>query len=89
MNIVYQLLLKFFNEEKVNAISMIITTFILNLIQTNGISHISASIINSINNKNKLEVTTYFKYFVFVCILIIICYSYYKYFSFNIKFHII
>ena len=81
MNIVYQLLLKFFNEEKTNTLLMILTTFILNIIQTNGISHISASIINSINNKNKVEVTTYFKYFVFICILIIICYSYYKYFQ--------
>lgn len=81
MNIVYQLLLKFFNEEKTNTLLMILTTFILNIIQTNGISHISASIINSINNKNKVEVSTYFKYFVFVCILIIICYSYYKYFQ--------
>ena len=81
MNIVYQLLLKFFNEEKINTILMIVTTFILNIIQTNGISHISASIINSINNKNMAEVTTYFKYFIFVCILIIICYSYYKYFQ--------
>ena len=52
MNIVYQLLLKFFNEEKINTSLMIVTTFILNIIQTNGISHISASIINSINNKN-------------------------------------
>ena len=81
MNIVYQLLLKFFNEEKINTSLMVLTTFILNIIQTNGISHISASIINSINNKNKVEVTTYFKYFVFICILIIICYSYYKYFQ--------
>ena len=81
MNIVYQLLFKFFNEEKTNTLLMILTTFILNIIQTNGISHISASIINSINSKNKVEVFTYFKYLVFICILIIICYSYYKYFQ--------
>jgi ATP-binding cassette subfamily B protein len=81
MNIVYNLLQHFFYEEYVNTFLMIITSFIINIIQTNGISYITAKIIDYIHKNKKILVYDFFKYFVFVSIMYILIYNYYKYFQ--------
>lgn len=45
MNIVYFLLHQFFNEETLNITLIVVTSFIINIFQTNGISYISATMI--------------------------------------------
>ena len=81
MNIVYNLLQHFFYEEYVNTFLMIFTSFIINIIQTNGISYITAKIIDFIHKNKKIMVYDFFKYFVFVSITYILLYNYYKYFQ--------
>jgi ATP-binding cassette subfamily B protein len=81
MNIVYNLLQHFFYEEYVNTFLMIITSFIINIIQTNGISYLTAKIIDFIHKNKKILVYDFFKYFVFISIAYILLYNYYKYFQ--------
>lgn len=81
MNIVYNLLQHFFYEEYVNTFLMIFTSFIINIIQTNGISYITAKIIDFIHKNKKIMVYDFFKYFVFVSVTYILLYNYYKYFQ--------
>ena len=81
MNIVYFLLGKFFNEETLNISLIILTSFIINIFQTNGISYISATMIDSIQKNDKVNVNLFFKYFIFVSVLFIVLYNIYKYFQ--------
>jgi ABC-type bacteriocin/lantibiotic exporter with double-glycine peptidase domain len=81
MNIVYFLLNKFFQEERINTILMILTSFVINIFQTNGISYISATIIDSIQKKQHTKANEFFKYFIFVSIIFIFLYNFYKYFQ--------
>jgi len=81
MNIVEYLLSDFFYNEQFNAIIMISTSFAINLLQTNGISYITANIINYIHQNNKTSAFLYFQYFVGVSITFLILYSIYKYFQ--------
>jgi len=81
MNIVYYLLNNFFKEEKWHIIFMIVISFIINIFQTNGISYITANIIEEIYNNNKSGVMKYFKYFVIISVIYIFMYNYYKYFQ--------
>ena len=81
MNIVYFLLNIFFNEEKMNMFLMVFTSFIINILQTNGISYINAIIIDSLEN-NKTDITIrFFQYFMFISILYLLLYNLYKYFQ--------
>ena len=81
MNIVYFLLNKFFQEEQLNTILMVLTSFVINIFQTNGISYISATIIDSIQKKQHSKANEFFKYFIFVSIIFIFLYNFYKYFQ--------
>jgi len=81
MNIVYFLLNKFFQEEILNTILMVLTSFVINIFQTNGISYISATIIDSIQKKQHTKANEFFKYFIFVSIIFIFLYNFYKYFQ--------
>jgi ATP-binding cassette subfamily B protein len=81
MNIVYNLLQHFFYEEYVNTFLMVFTSFIINIIQTNGISYITAKIIDFIHKNKKLLVYDFFKYFVLISVSYILLYNYYKYFQ--------
>lgn len=81
MNIVYFLLNKFFQEERLNTILMVLTSFVINIFQTNGISYISATIIDSIQKKEHTKANEFFKYFIFVSIIFIFLYNFYKYFQ--------
>lgn len=81
MNIVYSLLNTFFKEEQFNIWLMIFTSFIINIFQTNGISFLTANIIESLNKNNRTDVITYFKYFIILSTLYIFLYAAYKYFQ--------
>ena len=69
MNIVYFLLKKFFQEEQLNTLLMVLASFVINLFQTNGVSFITATIIDSIQKKQYDNVDQFFKYFIYVSIL--------------------
>jgi ATP-binding cassette subfamily B protein len=81
MNIVYNLLQHFFYEEYVNTFLMVFTSFIINIIQTNGISYLTAKIIDFIHKNKKLLVYDFFKYFVLISVSYILLYNCYKYFQ--------
>jgi ABC-type bacteriocin/lantibiotic exporter with double-glycine peptidase domain len=82
MNIIYWLLWKFFQEEKQNTIFMILNSFLINVLQTNGISFITANIITSLQQHESHRTTYhYFQWFILVSIIFIILYHSYKYFQ--------
>lgn len=82
MNIIYWLLWKFFKEEKQNTIFMILNSFLINVLQTNGISFITANIITSLQKHESHQTTYhYFQWFILVSITFIILYHSYKYFQ--------
>lgn len=81
MNIIYFLLKNFFEEEAANTGFMILTSFLINVFQTNGISYITAKIIDFIQKNDKVTVLEYFKYFVVISIIYILLYNCYKYFQ--------
>ena len=81
MNIVNYLLSVFFKEEIWNTGAMILTSFMLNILQTNGISYITATIIDSLQKHKYPKVTEYFNYFIAISIIYIILYNFYKYFQ--------
>lgn len=81
MNIIEYLLKQFFYEEKWNTFWMIITSFVINIFQTNVISYISAKIIFFIQKRDKQSVYEFFKYFSGVSCVYIILYGFYKHFQ--------
>lgn len=81
MNIVYYLLEKFFNEEKLNVGIMVTISFIINIFQTNGISYLTANIINSLHKNDKPNVLYFFKFFVIISVIYITLYALYKFFQ--------
>lgn len=81
MNIIYYLLNIFFKEEQLNTGFMVLTSILINILQTNSISYITANIIGSLQKNNKQDVLEYFKYFVIISIIYIILYFLYKYFQ--------
>ena len=81
MNIIYILLGEFFEEEKFNMIFTILTSFLLNLLQTNGISYITANIIHSLEKRQEDMAETFFKIFIVISVLFLILHHTYKYFQ--------
>lgn len=81
MNIVYFLLKQFFQEEQLNTFFMVLASFVINLFQTNGISFITATIIDSIQKKQYDNVHQFFKYFIYVSIMFVFLFYLYKYFQ--------
>lgn len=81
MNIIYYLLNSFFDEERLNIGFMFLTSIIINIFQTNGISYITANIIEALNNRNNSIVIEYFKYFVVISTIYIFLYAGYKFFQ--------
>ena len=81
MNIVYFLLKQFFQEEQLNTFFMVLASFVINLFQTNGISFITATIIDSIQKKQYDNVHQFFKYFIYVSIVFVFLFYLYKYFQ--------
>jgi ABC-type multidrug transport system fused ATPase/permease subunit len=81
MNIVQLLLKDFFYHEQFNTIFMVLTSFLINILQTNGISFITANIINDVQRGNKNTAYFYYKFFIAISITFIILFSCYKYFQ--------
>ena len=81
MNIIYYLFSKFLVEEKTNIILLILASFTINLLQTNGISYITANIINFIQKKDNVQAWSFFKYFMGISVIFIILFNFYKHYQ--------
>lgn len=81
MNIVQYLLSLFLSEERWNVGLMIFTSIVINMLQTNGISFLTANIIQQLEEKETRQAFTYFRYFIFVSILYITIYYGYRWFK--------
>jgi ABC-type bacteriocin/lantibiotic exporter with double-glycine peptidase domain len=81
MNIVYDLLSKFYGEERTNIIFMIITSFVINIFQTNGISFITATIIESLQTNHASKAKQFFLYFIGISTVYLLLYNEYKHFQ--------
>ena len=79
MSLLSNLLYKFFYENKMIIITIILLSFIINIIQITVLSYISASIIKSIEQNNRNTVFNNYKYFVGISLLYIIIYNTYEY----------
>jgi len=83
MNLVYNLFRDFIGKEYVTVIALILVSFIINIIQTGGISFITANIINFIKDGKVPNTWRYFYYFVAFSVIFLIVYSAYKHFQFK------
>ena len=79
MNILYYLLEKFVKEEYVKTIALIVISLLLTILQANGISFITAQIIEGIHKHDMHSVFTNYKYFIIITILYLILFYIYKY----------
>jgi ABC-type multidrug transport system fused ATPase/permease subunit len=77
-NIIYRLLGDYFATEYISTIILIITCLLVNIIQTNGISHVIAKLIRSIEKKSKEDAYVFFSYFVVLSVLYLFFYYIYK-----------
>jgi len=84
MTLIYTLLQQFFYEERWTTGFMIITSLLNSIIQSNGISFVTASIISSMQEKNKTMAYTYFRYLIALVALYLIVASIFKYFKTHI-----
>lgn len=78
MNIIYTLLSDYFYKEYDSTFILVFTCLLVNIIQTNAISHVIAKIIRAIEKKDKGIASTYFTYFVLLSVAYIILYYIYK-----------
>jgi len=81
MNIMNYMIELFFKEEAFNTVSMIVTSFVINILQTNGISMITANIIDSLTKGIQAGTTTYYCYFILISVLFLAFYYLYKIFQ--------
>ena len=78
MNIIMYLLLDFFKTEKKTTIIIIILSLLINLLQANGISYITSTIINTIQQNKIDETKKYFQYFILLSLIVILSNSIFK-----------
>jgi len=78
MDLIYKLIEKFLSEEKTNTIILFILCLIVNIIQTNGISMVTASIITHIKSGGKGSVYNYIHIFVALSLAFLLFYYLYK-----------
>ena len=81
MNIIEHLFQKYLYEEKMTTIIVLLLTFIINILKTNGISYVTAKIIESLNKNAASSANTYLMYFIGISIVFIIVFYIYKYFQ--------
>ena len=81
MELIYQLLTKYYDEEKANIIILVIVSMLLNTIQTNGVSHFNAEIITFIQERDFTNTLVFFKWFMLVWTVYITIKRVYKYFQ--------
>ena len=78
MNIIQTILTQFFLNEKLQTIMIIMISFILNFLQSYGISSVSALLINSLKPNNMMKTNNIFYIFVAISVIYIIFYAAYK-----------
>ena len=78
MNIIQTILTQFFLNEKLQTIMIIMVSFILNFLQSYGISSVSALLINSLKPNNMMKTNNIFYIFVAISVIYIIFYAVYK-----------
>ena len=78
MEIILKLVEKFLSEEKTNTIILFILCIIVNVIQTNGISMVSANIITHIKSGGKGSVFNFIHLFVVLSLTFLLFYYLYK-----------
>lgn len=78
MNIIHTILTQFFLNEKLQTIMIIMISFILNFLQSYGISSVSALLINSLKPNNMMKTNNIFYMFVAISVIYIIFYAAYK-----------
>lgn len=81
MNIVQYLLTLFLSEERWNVGLLILTSIVINILQTNGISFLTANIIQHVEQKDTQQAFVFFRYFVIVSIMYISLYYGYRWFK--------
>ncbi len=84
MNLIGKLIWKFLEQEKINIIMLLITSILVNLIQTAGISTVTANIINTIEKKKSPKIFNLLNYFVFISVIYLILYYIYRFYQNNI-----
>jgi len=83
MNIVYNLFSQYILSEKWTAIGIIIASFIINAIQTGGISFITANIINYIKDNKADQTWKYLYFFIGFSIAVLVFHSIYKHLQYE------
>lgn len=78
MNIIHTILTQFFLNEKIQTTMIIVISFILNFLQSYGISSISAMIINSLKPNNLMKTNEMFYIFVAISVIYLVFYAVYK-----------
>lgn len=78
MNIIQTILTQFFMNEKFQTILIIVVSFILNFLQSYGISSVSAMLINSLKPNNMMKTNQMFYMFVAISVIYLVFYSVYK-----------
>jgi len=81
MSFVLNLLKTFFYEEKWNALLLIMSSLFASIIQSNGISYVSATIISSMRDNDKNMAYTFLVYLVALVIIYLIVASFFKYYK--------
>jgi len=84
MNLIIRIILKFFGEEKIDTLMLLVTSILVSLIQTSGISSITANIINTVKERDQSKIYNLLRYFVFVSIVYLIIFYLYRYYQNNI-----
>jgi ABC-type bacteriocin/lantibiotic exporter with double-glycine peptidase domain len=78
MNIVLQLLHNFYKQEMFSTTLLVIICIILNVVQTNGISTVTANIINSLKKNNESTVNNLFILFVVLSLAYLVLFYFFK-----------
>jgi ATP-binding cassette subfamily B protein len=84
MDIISYLISEFFKEEKLNTVILCVLSLAITLIQTNGISYITANIIQSVEKNSKKITLEFFKYFIAASIVFFIVFYIYKRYQNNL-----
>jgi ABC-type bacteriocin/lantibiotic exporter with double-glycine peptidase domain len=85
MEIIKYLLEKFYNEEKINILFILLIALFINIFQINILSYLTAQIINNLKDNNKKKIFKYYKFFLIVLIIYIFIFYIYK----NIQYKVV
>jgi ABC-type branched-subunit amino acid transport system ATPase component len=75
MNIIIYLLKKFFKEEYLSSIAVVVLNLLKTILKINGISFITANIIKGVERRDFKLTQDYFKYFIWISLAFILLYA--------------